>query len=64
VVSKVAEEETDVDFYNVDVDQSEGFASEFGVQSIPTLILIKNGKEENRSTGFIPEEKVKEFIRS
>ncbi|WP_091580261.1 thioredoxin family protein [Alteribacillus bidgolensis] len=40
----------------------EDLAGQFGVQSIPTLILIKNGKEMNRSSGFMPEETVKEFI--
>ncbi|MDE3838693.1 hypothetical protein C0966_04730 [Bacillus methanolicus] len=60
----VAEQETDVDFYYVDVDQAPELASRFGILSIPTLVLIKNGKETNRSTGFIPEEAVKEFAHS
>ncbi|WP_409348236.1 thioredoxin family protein [Paenibacillus gyeongsangnamensis] len=64
VVSKVSEQETDVDFYYVDVDQSSDLASQFDVRSIPTMVLIKNGKETNRSVGFIPEAKVKEFAHS
>ncbi|MEQ6389950.1 thioredoxin family protein [Bacillaceae bacterium S4-13-58] len=62
VVSKVAEKVDSVDFFDVDVDQSQDLAQQFGVQSIPTLILIKDGKEVNRSVGFIPEEKVIEFV--
>ena len=64
VVSKISEDETEIDFYYVDVDQSMDLASQFGVRSIPTLVLIKNGEEVNRSIGFIPEEKVKEFAHS
>lgn len=64
VVSKVAEEETDIDIYYVDVDQSPDLAGQFGIMSIPTLVLIKNGQEADRSIGFIPEGKVKEFIHS
>jgi thioredoxin 1 len=64
VVSKIAEEETDVDIYYVDVDQSADLAGQFGIMSIPTLVLIKDGQEVDRSTGFIPEGRVKEFIHS
>ncbi|PZE22236.1 thioredoxin family protein [Paenibacillus xerothermodurans] len=64
VVSKVAEQEAGVDFYYVDVDQSSELADRFGIRSIPTLVLIKEGKETNRSVGFIPEAKVKEFALS
>jgi thioredoxin 1 len=64
VVSKVSEQETDVDFYYMDVDQSSEIAGQYDVKSIPTLVLIKDGKEINRSVGFIPEEKVKDFAHS
>jgi thioredoxin 1 len=64
VVSSVAEQLDSVDFYKVDVDEAPELARQFGVQSIPTLILIKDGEEANRSVGFIPEEPVKEFAQS
>ncbi|MDC3414527.1 thioredoxin family protein [Aquibacillus sp. 3ASR75-11] len=61
----MAEQLDTVDFYYVDVDQSSDMAQQFGVQSIPTMILVKDGGEEvNRSVGFIPEEQVKEFAQS
>ena len=64
VVSNVSENVTDVDYYYVDVDQSPDLAQKFGVQSIPTLILIKNGEESNRAVGFMPEEQVIDFSHS
>lgn len=64
VVSSVAEQLDSVDFYKVDVDEAPDLAQRFGVQSIPTLILIKDGQEAKRSVGFIPEEPVKEFAQS
>ena len=64
VVSSVAEQLDSVNFYRVDVDEAGELAQQFGVQSIPTLILLKNGEEANRSVGFIPEEPVKEFAQS
>ncbi len=63
MVSNVAEKLNSVDFYYVDVDQSSDLAAQFGVQSIPTLILIKEREEAKRSVGFIPEEQVKEFAQ-
>ncbi|MGK7377046.1 thioredoxin family protein [Planococcus sp. 1R117A] len=64
VVSSVAEQLDSVDFYKVDVDEAPELVKQFGVQSLPTLILIKDGKEANRSLGFIPEEPIKEFAQS
>lgn len=64
VVSSVSEQMDSVDFYYVDVDQSSDLASEFGVQSIPTMVLIKDGQEADRSVGFVPEGRVKEFAES
>ncbi|MBM7573624.1 thioredoxin family protein [Aquibacillus albus] len=64
VVSSVAEQIDDIDFYYVDVDESQEIAQQYGIQSIPVLILIKDGEEANRSTGFKPEEQVIEFARS
>ncbi|WP_108022997.1 thioredoxin family protein [Melghirimyces profundicolus] len=64
VVSEVAEQETAVDFYYVDVDQNPELADKFGIRSIPTLIRIQNGKETNRSLGLISEKEVKEFAHS
>ncbi|UOQ95674.1 thioredoxin family protein [Halobacillus shinanisalinarum] len=64
MVSSVSEQLDNVDFYYVDVDQSSDLAGQFGVQSIPTLVLIKDGEEVNRSVGFAPEEQVKDFAQS
>jgi thioredoxin 1 len=50
-----------VDFYLVDVDQAPGLAQQFGVMSIPTMILFKGGEEADRVVGYMPEEAVKEF---
>ncbi|MDB5084833.1 MAG: hypothetical protein JWN30_1719 [Bacilli bacterium] len=60
----MAEQETDVEFYYVDVDQSPDLPQRFGVSSIPTLVLIKEGKEVDRSVGAIPEPQVKRFAHS
>lgn len=64
MVSKVSEQEPDVEFYYMDVDQTGDIAEKYQVRSIPTLVLIKDGKETNRAVGFIPENQVKDFAHS
>ena len=46
----------------VDVDASPELSAQFLVQSIPTIVAIKNGKEVNRFTGALPEQEIAEFI--
>lgn len=42
----------------VNVDEQQDLAAKYGVTSIPTIIVFKNGKEAERSLGFIPKDKI------
>ncbi|KAK8586873.1 hypothetical protein V6N13_085892 [Hibiscus sabdariffa] len=42
---------TDVEFVKLDVDELPDVAQEFGVQAMPTFVLLKNGKEVDRVVG-------------
>ena len=46
----------------VNVDEQQDLAVRYGVTSIPTIIVFKNGKEAERSLGFIPKDKILELI--
>lgn len=46
----------------VDVDEFEDLAKEYGVMSIPTLILFEDGKEIKRNIGFIDRDRIEKFI--
>lgn len=46
----------------VDVDVFEDLAREYGVMTIPTLILFENGKEVKRNIGFIDQNKLEKFL--
>lgn len=66
MLSPVLEElskETKVDIIKIDVDAHQDLAKEYGVMSIPCLILFENGKEIKRNIGFMPKAKIKEFIK-
>ncbi len=51
-----------VDFYNVNVDANPALAMEYGISSIPAVILMKNGKVVKQTVGYQPKEKMKDFI--
>ena len=54
VVDEVAEERTDVKVGKVNVDEQPDLAAEFGVMSIPTLLVFRDGKLVNQSVGARP----------
>ena len=59
VVAEIAEEYEDkIKVGKVNVDEEEELAERFGVQSIPTIILIKGGEEVARNVGFAPKAKL------
>jgi len=47
--------------FNVD-EESEDISRKFGVMSIPTTIIFKNGKEIKRNIGFLDEESLIKFL--
>ena len=46
----------------VDVDDQQELAAQFGIMSIPTLILFKDGKAVKQTMGFQPEEALVQFV--
>ena len=54
IVDQVADERTDVKVGKVNVDEQPELAAKFGVMSIPTLLVFKNGKLVNQSVGSRP----------
>ena len=63
VVEELAEEyEGRISFGKVDVDQNPKIASQFGIMSIPTLILFKDGKPISNIVGFRPKEQLKQNL--
>jgi len=53
-----------VKFAKVDISENQDLAQKFSVMSIPTLILLKDGKEEDRMMGVVPKEALKDWIES
>jgi thioredoxin len=57
VLEQIGEEQGEkVKILKVNVDEHPGPASEYGVFSIPTLILLKNGQPAERLVGYMPKQ--------
>ena len=48
---------------HVNVDEASELAEQFGVMSIPTLVMMKEGKVVNSFTGYAPKEAIENFIK-
>ncbi len=62
VVEKISEDEKDVKFIKVNVDDFGDIAQRYGIMSIPTLIGFKDGKIEATVVGFQPEAGLKAVV--
>lgn len=62
VIDEVAETLSDVKVCKVNVDEASDLASMFGIESIPTLVVIKNGQTVNKSIGLISKEQVLQLL--
>ncbi|MBR4727647.1 MAG: thioredoxin family protein [Clostridia bacterium] len=51
VLEDVASSDANVKICKVDVDQNRALAEAFGILSLPTLVVMKNGEIRNRSIG-------------
>lgn len=54
VVEEISRERSDIKVCKVNVDEQPELAGQFGVMSIPTLVVMKNGKIVNQSIGAKP----------
>lgn len=62
-VDEVANENDDIKVVKVNVDEAQDIAIKYQVMSIPTLVVIKNGNEVNRSVGVIDKEEILSMIK-
>lgn len=54
IVDEIAEERSDITVGKVNIDDENTLAMKYGVMSIPTLIIFKDGKERSRIVGARP----------
>ncbi len=62
VVDEIAASNDAVKVCKVDVDEQQALAERFGVMSIPTLIVFKNGEAVNKSVGVQPKAAIEAML--
>lgn len=62
VVEEIAEEHPEIKVGKVNVDQQGELAMKFGVQSIPMLVLFRDGKNVDESIGVVPKASIEKMI--
>ena len=63
IVEELAKEyQGKVDFAKLNVDESPFVASRYGIMSIPTLIVFKDGKPVHQVVGYQPKEQLKKML--
>lgn len=62
IISEIAEEHPEIKVGKLNVDDNSEFASNFGVMSIPTLVVMKDGKVVNSSVGLNTKENIERMF--
>ena len=63
VIAQVAEEKADqIKVAKINVDENPELARQYGIRSIPTLMLFKDGELVNTSMGYMPKVQVEAFL--
>ena len=61
-IHEISEERSDIAVGKVNVDEEMQLALQFGISSIPTLLLFKDGKLVNQAVGLLPKASVLKLI--
>lgn len=64
IVDEIAEEMPELTVGKINVDEEAELAAAFQIVSIPTLVVIRNGKVAAQAVGVRPKEQILELIRS
>ena len=62
VVDQIAEEHSEIKVGKINVDEQGELAMKYGVMSIPTLILFKDGQVANKTIGAQPKEAIEALL--
>lgn len=62
LVDQIAEERDDIKVGKVNVDEEGELARQFGIMSIPTLIVFKSGEVYKKSVGAVPKAQIEAML--
>ena len=62
VIEEIADERSDIKVGKVNIDEHPELAQKYGVMSIPTVLVIKDGEEVNKSVRAVPKKALLDLI--
>ena len=62
VIEEIADERSDIKVGKVNIDEHPELAQKYGVMSIPTVLVIKDGEEVNKSVGAVSKKALLDLI--
>ena len=63
IIDEVAEENSSVKVCKINVDDEPELAMRYNVMSIPTVVVIQNGEEVNKSVGLVSKEDILNLVK-
>lgn len=63
VMDQVAADNDNIKVVKINTDESPDLAREFGIMSIPTILMFQNGEVKATSTGFVPKEQIENLFK-
>ena len=63
IIDSLSEKIKDTKFYKLDVDSAPEISMKYGIMSIPTLLLFKDGELDNTMVGLRSEEELEDFLK-
>ena len=58
MIDEISEEHPEIKVCKINIDEEQELATQFDIMSVPTLLVIKDGKEVNRSVGLKPKNQI------
>lgn len=62
VLEQISEERSDIKVVKVNIDEEMDLAREYGIMSIPTLMVVKNGEVANQALGARPKNQILQLL--
>lgn len=63
IIDELAKEVDSCEFYKLNVDEAEEISQEYGIMSIPTILVFENGELKEKTIGFKQKEELKKLIK-
>ncbi len=63
IIDELNDEINDIDFYKLDVDDSEDISKKYGIMSIPTLLVFEEGELKDKIIGFKSKEELNKIFK-